>query len=135
MKRLKRLAPVLLFLAALAFSVGVLGTLGCAQVPPNLTPEASVAFQTTRAVRALDLLRDVAIAAHAQTPPVLTEATTRRVVLYHQSIVKIVQASPNGWRQIAEDGLTELVANLPDKERSVVSPYVALVKTIIREVR
>lgn len=103
---------------------------GCAKAPPNLTPEASVAFKGTQAVKALDALRDVAIAANAQTPPLLDEATTRRVVLYHQATVKVIQSSPEGWRAAAQTGLDELSGALGQKERALLAPYIALAKAV-----
>ena len=114
--------------------IALLFASGCAQAPPNLTPEASIAFQAMRAVKVLDLLRDIAIDAHAQVPPLLAETTTRKVVLYHQSTVKIIQASPGGWTAIALSGLDELVNNLSPPDKALLAPYVALVKTIIQEV-
>ena len=107
---------------------------GCAPPPPNLTPEATQAFKATRVVKALDILRDAAIDANAQTPPLMPEATTRRVVLYHQSSVKIIQATAEGWVPAVLAGLTELEVNLPPSERSLLGPYIALVKTILSEV-
>jgi len=107
---------------------------GCAPPPPNLTPEATQAFKATRVIKALDILRDAAIDANAQTPPLMPEATTRRVVLYHQSSVKIIQATADGWVPTVLAGLTELEANLAPPEKALLGPYIALAKTIIQEV-
>lgn len=112
----------------------LVSVLACAKTPPNLTPEATVAFKGTQAVKALDLLRDTAISAHAQTPPLLAEDTTRRVVLYHQSTVKIIQASPSGWVPVAQTGLDELVNNLSPPQKDLLGPYLALLKTVLNEV-
>lgn len=106
----------------------------CAKAPPNLTPEANAAFKGTQAVKALDLLRDTAISANAQVPPVLSEAITRKVVLYHQSTVKVIQAAPTGWKATVGTGLDELLSNLTPSERAVLAPYVTLIKTVITEV-
>lgn len=112
----------------------VLSLAACAKAPPNLTPEASAAFKGLQAVRALDILRDTAINANAQTPPLISEADTRKVVLYHQSTVKIIQASPTGWKAVAQTGLDELISNLPPPNRTLLAPYVALLKSILSEV-
>lgn len=108
--------------------------IGCVKTPPNLTPQATIAFKGTQAVKALDLLRDMAIAANAQTPPLLPEDVTRKVVLYHQSTVKVIQAAPGGWKQTAQAGLDELVNNLSPPQRELLSPYVSLIKSILTEV-
>ena len=109
-------------------------TVACAKTPPSLTPEASLAFKGTQAVKALDILRDTAIEAHAQVPPLLTEEVTRKVVLYHQSTVKIIHGAPAGWTTVARTGLDELMGNLSPPDKALLTPYVALIKTIIAEV-
>jgi len=100
-----------------------------------LTPEASIAFKATQAVHALDLLRDTATTANAQTPPLLTTEVTRKVVLYHQSTVKVIQSSPGGWKVIAETGLDEVTKNLSSADRQTLEPYIALVRAILAEVK
>lgn len=119
---------------ALLISVLLVGLVGCAKTPPNLTPEANVAFKATQAVKALDLLRDTAITANAQTPPLLSEDDTRKVVQYHQSSVKIIQTSPGGWMPAVNQGLDEVLNNLKPGDRAMFSPYVTLIKTLIAEV-
>ena len=119
-------------LAIVAFAVIL--AIGCAKVPPDLTPEASKAFKGAQVVKALDVLRDTAIAAHAQAPPLLSEDATRKVVTYHQSVVKTLQAMPEGWVAFAQKGLDELLTDLPSRERNLLTPYVTLVKTVIAEV-
>lgn len=108
--------------------------LACTPPPPNLTPEATLAFKATRVVKALDILRDTAVDANAQTPPLLSEVTTRKVVTYHQSALKVIEATPSGWKPIVQAGLTEVESNLPPPERALLGPYIALAKTIIDEV-
>jgi hypothetical protein len=112
----------------------MLSSLGCAKPPPNLTPVGTAAFQKTQVIKGLDLLRDFAIDAEAQTPKVLPTATTRRIVQYHQSALKVIQSTDAGWQGAVETSLDEVVANLSPSEREKVTPYVALVKTILREV-
>lgn len=107
---------------------------GCAKAPPELTPEGTAAFHKTRVIKGLDLLRDFAIDAEAQTPKVLPTATTRKVVTYHQSALRIIQSTDAGWHAAVGSGLDEVVANLSAAEREKVSPYVALVKTILQEI-
>lgn len=107
---------------------------GCAKAPPDLTPDASAAFKGTQAVRALDLIRDTAIAANEQVPPLMSTDDTRKVVRYHQSAVKVIQAAPSGWKSTVEAGLDELLKNLSPPDRSRLGPYVTLLKSILQEV-
>lgn len=112
----------------------LLNFVGCAKAPPNLTPTGNAAFQKTRVIKALDVLRDFAIDAEAQTPKVLPTATTRKVVQYHQSSLKVMQASDAGWKEAVLAGLNELVGNLNADEKTKFTPYVTLLTTILQEV-
>lgn len=107
---------------------------GCAKAPPTLSPDASAAFQKTRVLKGLDVLRDFAIDAEAATPQVLPTATTRKVVQYHQASLKIMQATDTGWVAAVGASLDALVEQLSPPERQKVAPYVALVKTVLAEV-
>jgi hypothetical protein len=117
-----------------AFIVVLLLTVACTKTPPALTPEATIAFKGTQAVKALDILRDTAVAANAQVPPLLTEDVTRKVVLYHQSTVRMIQTSQAGWKAVAQTGLDEVVNNLSPPNRELLAPYVALIRTVLAEV-
>lgn len=119
---------------AWAWIVSTVVLTGCAKAPPHLTPEATRAFHGTQVVKTLDVMRDAAVAANVQVPPLLSTDATRKVVLYHQSVVKVIQAAPAGWVPFAQRGLEEMLDALPPKERAVVGPYAALVKTVIAEV-
>lgn len=109
-------------------------TVACTKTPPNLTPQATVAFKGIQAVRALDILRDTAIAANAQTPPLLSEEVTRKVVLYHQATVKTIQSSVSGWQAAALTGLDGLLTSLPPPQRALLEPYTVLIRTVLQEV-
>lgn len=107
----------------------------CAVPPPNLSPAAVTAFQNTRVIKGLDILRDTAVDANAQVPPQLSTATTRKVVQYHESALKIIHAAGSGWQAAVLVGLDELVKDAPPAERSLLAPYVALVHTILAGVQ
>lgn len=104
----------------------------CAKTPPNLSPAAVVAFHGTQAVKALDLLRDTVIAAREQG--LMSEDSTRKVVQWHEHVLKVINASPSGWKPTAEVLLDELLAALPDADKETLRPYVTLVRTVVREV-
>ena len=113
--------------------------------PLGLSPAAATAFTQTRAIQALDLVRDAAISANEQTAvgcvpaeeiecaSLLSTATTRRIVQYHKSAITLVHEAPAGWRSSVLAGLDEALANLPPAERRYVEPYSALIRAILQE--
>lgn len=107
---------------------------GCAHAPPSLSPAGVQAFNITRVVKGLDTLRDVAISANAQTPPLLSTDTTRNVVRYHQATLKTMQTIGTGWQAEVRAGLDALAQTLPPRELSVLAPYLVLLKTLLAEV-
>lgn len=113
--------------------VVLLLAISCAK-PPSLSPAGVAAFNGTRVVKALDVLRDAAIDANAQVPPLLSTATTRKIVTYHESALKTIQVAPAGWVPVVQTGLTEVTNTLPEAERRQLAPYVALVQALIQEV-
>jgi hypothetical protein len=108
----------------------VCGLSGCANAPPNLTPEATAAFHATRVVKALDLVRDFAVDGEAQTPKVLSTAHARIVVDFHEAAVRTIHAVPTGWKPTVTAALDELRGKL-GAEYPQLEPYVNLVKTLI----
>lgn len=107
---------------------------GCAKAPPTLSPDASVAFQKTRVLKGLDVLRDFAIDAEAATPQVLPTATTRKVVQYHQAALTIMQATDTGWVSAVGVSLDALLDQLNAADRQKLAPYVTLVKVVLAAV-
>lgn len=107
---------------------------GCvATMRAGYSAEANAAFRNTRVIKGLDLLRDTAIDAHAENPPLLSTETTRRVVMFHQSTLRIIQASDDGWLETAKQGLRELADNVPPNERGLLGPYLGLTRTLLAE--
>ncbi len=121
------------FVAAFALTLA-LSSCAANTPPPNLTPVAQKAWQGTRAIKALDQLRDIVIDGNALNPPVFTTAATGKVVAFHKSAITIIHAAPGGWQMTVQTSLTELVKDLPAADRQQVAPYVALAKTILAEV-
>jgi hypothetical protein len=106
----------------------------CAKAPPDLSPAGTAAFHATRVVKALDQFRDIATAANAETPPLISTVTTRQIVLYHRSAVTTIGATPSGWVATVQAGLDEVKDRLPSTERKLLDPYIVFVQTLIREV-
>ena len=111
-----------------------LASLGCASAPPNLSPAGHAAFINTRVIKSLDLLRDTAVEGNAQQPPAISTPTTRTIVRYHEATLKIIHAAWTGWKPAVLAGLDELLINVPSAEQKILTPYVALTKTILAEV-
>jgi hypothetical protein len=103
----------------------------CAPAPPTLSPTANAAFTKTRVIKTLDLLRDAAVSAEAQTPPLLSTATARRVVLAHQAALQVMQATDAGWEPTVQALLSGILANLPADEVALLKPYVNLAQSLL----
>lgn len=106
----------------------------CATAPPVLTPQANQAWQNTRVIKGLDLLRDTAIDANAQQPPLISTDVTRKIVTWHQSALRIIQASGSGWASAVRTSLNELTAALPVEDRARLAPYLSLIQSLLNEV-
>jgi len=143
--------PILALLVALAFFA--VWASGCAPTPKPLSPAATAAFHATRVVAVLDVFRDAAIAANSVTPPIVTTASTREVVLWHKTALKTIAAVPTGWQATVKAGLFEftchpMAAPLPPPappppctprlkpgEVEKLIPYVGLALVVINEVQ
>ena len=120
-----------LLLAVLCIS-GMGASCNPKQAPPNLTPEAVVAFQNTQVLKNLDLVRDMAIS--AENAGLLSRNTTRQVVLWHRASISLLHARSAGWQDKIVDGVRAMQsANsaLTDGEKDVLAPYFGLIKTSI----
>jgi hypothetical protein len=127
-----RLKFALLFLV---FVVGLAAVPNCAKAPPTLSPVSSVKFEQTRIIKGLDVLRDIAVSANQQIPPVLPETTTRAVVTWHRSALVLIDGYGAGWATTVGASLDEVIKNLPPPQQATLAPYVALVHTILNEVK
>lgn len=120
----------------LALFIGLVAapSVRCTHAPPQLGPVAAADFQKLRVIKALDLLRDFAIDAEAATPKVLPTATTRQIVTYHASALRILDAAGTGWRPLLASSLAALTAAVPAADRATVAPYIALIQALLSEV-
>lgn len=130
MTRTRILSPALFLAGLLAL---IPGTYGCVHAPANLTPQATAAFTNTRVIRGLDLLRDTAVDANHQIPPLVSTTTMLRVVRYHLSAVKTIDALTTDWQMSVRVGLDELLKNLPMRDQVLLGPYIALTNAILTE--
>jgi len=139
-KRLLTMFSLSIVLVGLPITLLTLSTPACASLsvnhpPLGLSPQAREAWYATRVIQALDLLRDTAIDANAQTPPLIATATTRKIVVYHRSAITFIHEIPGGWKATVVAGIVEIEDNLSLKEYQLLSPYTRLVKAALAEVQ
>jgi hypothetical protein len=106
----------------------------CASAPPKLSPTATQAFQKTRLIKVLDLLRDTAIDGNAQMPPLFSTPTTKKIVTVHQTALKVIQATDTGWANAVGVALAQLShdPSLLPTEVQLLAPYFALAADILK---
>jgi hypothetical protein len=121
-----RLLPLLL--------VGFLALPSCVHAPPTLSQPAQIAFQKTRIIKALDVLRDFAVDGEAATPKAVSTDLARKIVTYHQSTLHIIDAAGTGWKPLVSTGLDEFLSQLSQAEQTRLRPYVGLIKALLAEV-
>ena len=120
-------------ITAFVLALSLIGS-GCAKAPPNLTPQAVVAFHATQAITVLDHVRDAADNAHKTTPPLISAQVNLKVATWHESAVTIAHEAKHGWQKAVIVGLDGLQHDLVPSDWAIVAPYVALAKTILTEV-
>ena len=99
----------------------------CASAPPLASPVATADFRNTQVIQGLDQLRDIAINANAQNPPLLSTATTRKVVQAHEAALKTIHAMASGWQATVLAGCwqplapeqTSVVQALPSSQETL----------------
>jgi len=107
----------------------------CAKAPPNLSPAGKAAWTNTRVIKILDLLRDTAVSAAAQNPPLIKFADRQRIVLWHEAAIKTIHATSSGWTATVMAPLDDIVRSLGPSEQQLLMPYVTLLKSIVVEVK
>jgi hypothetical protein len=108
---------------------------GCAQnAPPNLTPTAQTAFLDHRVQKGLDVIRDVAVDANNQIPPLVSTQTTRQIVRFHRLAIVTIHAGP-GWKAQVTAGLNAALVGAGPNELFLLQPYLVLVSTLLNEVK
>jgi len=105
---------------------------GCSQhKPPNLTPDASMAYDSGRIVNALDDVRDVAIIASSFNQVPFSTAVTRRIVTGHQSALVIIETRGAGWEAQVQAVLGEVLKNTTGEAHTRLEPYVELARALL----
>jgi len=119
------------FSSLFIISLLVLSTSCAGNNNPQLSPAGQAAATVTQVIHAIDVVRDTAIAANAQNPPLISTDNTRKIVNFHESAVKLMVALPTGWKSAVLTSLDELQKNVTIAEWNQISVYVVALKTLI----
>ena len=122
------------FVLVLALWFVACGTDLAPKAPPNLPPGVTAQFYATYAIKDLDVIRDFAVDANKTTPPLIANATLLKVVDWHESLIKIIHASPAGWKAALFAGLSELQGKLTAEEYARLKPYIDSARVLVQEV-
>src|SRR5258708_7843497 len=117
-----------------ALLVVMLSVNRCAKAPANLSPAGTQAFYSLRVQRVLDIIRDTAQDANAQTPPVISTETARKITVWHRSAIVVLHDAQAGYKAALLSGLDQLQNDLPAADKTKFSVYISLAKTILQEV-
>lgn len=120
---------LVLLTAALAGSISLAA---CATLAPGHSPEAQSAFQKGQIVKALDVIRDTATDANAQTPALLSTETTRKVVKFHQDALNTIKAAKDGWPATVIAAADGVLDQSSPAEKQLLTPYVDLAKALLK---
>lgn len=112
----------------------LLSPVGCVKAPPNLSPQASVAFSNARVQKALDLIRDTVDDGSKTVPPVFSVSLDKQVATWHESAIMIVHERAAGWKAAVLKSLDELQKNLLVVDKKNLAVYITLAKTVLNEV-
>jgi len=119
------------FSSLFIISLLILSTSCAGNSQPQLSPAGQAAATVTQVIHAIDVVRDTAIAANAQNPPLISTNNTRKIVDFHESAVKLMVALPTGWKSAVLTSLDELQKNVTVAEWNQISVYVVALKTLI----
>jgi hypothetical protein len=122
----------LLFVGVMAAAESGCATKQNAPITQNLSPTGLDEYNKTRAIHALDIIRDAAI--DGEKVGVFAHADTVHVVTFHKSTVQVISASTTGWKPAVQTALNELTKSLSASAQTKVAPYIALVTAILQEV-
>jgi hypothetical protein len=122
-------------LTTIALILTVLFSTACSRNrPPNLTPDATMAFDNGRIVNAADDVRDVGIIANSFNQVPFSTPITRRIVQAHSSLLVIIETRATGWQTQAQAVLTELLKNITGEANARLTPYVELTKALLARI-
>lgn len=120
------------FVIAVALVMSGCGAGATSQTDPtrNLSAQGKAAYQTTKVVKALDVLRDVAAEGEKQNPKRISASSALKILAYHKQVVSTMGAVPDGWKTVALTGLDQLKTDLTPAEWAQIEPFVTLLKTL-----
>lgn len=130
--RVRAVVAVMYAVTALVVLASACSTLA-PKPPPNLTPQVQAQFYATYIIKDFDVIRDFADDASKTVPPIISRETLLTIVDWHSSVVKVIHASPGGWRSAAAVGLDQLKVRLAPSDYQKFRPYVAAARAFIQE--
>lgn len=111
----------------------LIGTFSCAKdIPPNLSPAGVAAYQGTKVILALDVVRDAAIA--LADANVITRPESVKIVEFHKAAITTVHSAPTGWKATVLTALDSTKNTLSVTAQNQLGHYFDLVKVLINEV-
>lgn len=122
-------------LSTIALALALFSCTACAHnAPPNLSPAGVTAWQATKVIKALDVVRDIAVAAEETSPPLLAHATMLKIVAWHKTAITITHAAQAGWVEAVKTSLTATQDLLAPAEKQQLGPYFSLATILLNEV-
>lgn len=123
LRQVRRVSVLLVLVAVLGVS------LRCAPPPPNLTPQASVAFQNTEVLKTLDLIRDLAVdGAHTG---VISRKDALLITDWHTAAIHVLDARNSNYAVQIATGLDQVLAQLSPPVHQRFAPYLTLLRTVL----
>lgn len=102
--------------ALLLVLVGVTAP-ACVQPPPNLTPQAQVAFTADQLVLRVNELENAAISAATQDPALTP--TARTIVEWCVATDRVLKQAPLGWQQVVQTSWAQLKVKIPARDPNI----------------
>ena len=104
----------------------------CAPAPSGLSTAGLQAWHQHEVQKDLDIVRDLAVEANMQTPPILSTETTRKIVLFHKTAITLIHDAPSGWKALVLTSMDALKQDLTVAEYAVIAPYLAVARSVVQ---
>lgn len=114
----------------------LLSLAACGSNPPastdptrNLSATGHAAYDSMKVLKALDAVRDIAVAAEKEK--FISSADALKVIEYHRQVVKLMDVTPTGWKATALAGLDQLQKDLTPPEWKQVEPFAIALRSLL----
>lgn len=113
--------------AGLIIAIGLIAIPNCASAPPNVSPQAAVAFKADQIVVRVNELQRAATAANAAGS--LDTNLTRQIVTWTVAADKILKDTPQGWVATLKASWEQVKQNV--NLRTITQPAIQLAFTAV----